>query len=356
MKETFEQKLKKAAQGIRMSKAEKRTMRLHVLRAIQKTPSPYFFYSFQFIMSRAVAATLVLALFVGGGTVYAAERALPGDMLYIVKIAINEQAEEALAFTPVAKASVSAELASRRIEEAEALAVQGKLTADLSAKLEERFAAHAERADELALELEGDDPESAAEVRAQLRASLFAHSAILARLGGDSADREVREHSTMLAARVLAHAGSKGSSARGKKEVSQAVPLAVTGETASTTLFPDFVAQRVAARFEEKANEALKDVQKEFEESRTFLTASTTTQVEREILAAQALLEVGDAAGAFDAALQLKAFIKAERKFNRHLIEPLLRTLDDDDADNDNRKNNDDDSNGKNSPRIEIHL
>lgn len=365
MKETFEQKLKKAAQGIRMSKAEKNAMRLYVLRAIQKTPSPYFFYSFQFFMSRAVATTLVLALLVGGGTVYAAEGTLPGDVLYVVKISINETAEEMLAFSPAAKASVSVEFASRRIEEAEALAVQGKLTADLSATLEERFAAHAERADLLASELEEDDPESAAEVRAQLRSSLSAHGAILAQLGDDSDDKEVRKHSAALATRVLAHASTKGPSVRGKVEISQAVSLAITREVASTTLFPDFVVQRVAARFEKKANEALKDVQEKFEESKVFLTASTTARVEIQIAVVEALLKAGDAAGAFEAALQLKAFIKAERKFNRHLIEPLLRSLNDDDSndgendgENDGAEDHEDDGddNGGNSPRIEIHL
>lgn len=343
MKETFEQKLKNAARGIHMTHAEKSAMRARIFST--PSPSPYFFYSFQF--TRILVPALVLVLVFGAGTVRAAQGALPGDLLYVVKITVNEGTEEVLAFSPVAKAGVSIALAARRIEEAEALAVQGRLTADLSATLEERFATHADRADLLADELEENDPESAAEVRAKLRSSLSAHGAILARLGSDSDDSEVREHSDTLATRVLAHASRKGASARGKVEVSQAVSLAVTAEVASTTLFPDFVGQKITARFEKKVREVLEDVREEFEESEAFLATSTTARVEAEIATVEELLAAGNAAGAFEAAIQLEAFIKAERKFNKHLIESLLRPLDDDEGHKDD--------NGK-PPRIEIRL
>jgi len=74
------------------------------------------------------AASLALVLVVGTGTAYAAESALPGDALYTIKVNVEEPIQGALATSPQAKAQWSAELATRRLSEAETLAAQGKLT------------------------------------------------------------------------------------------------------------------------------------------------------------------------------------------------------------------------------------
>lgn len=74
----------------------------------------------------AVAGVL-FALFTGSSAVSAAEGALPGDILYPVKIKVSEPLRGALKMDDVSKAEWEAEKTERRLEEAETLAAQGRL-------------------------------------------------------------------------------------------------------------------------------------------------------------------------------------------------------------------------------------
>src|SRR6185503_6305783 len=78
----------------------------------------------------------VLVLFLGVGTSYAAQGALPGEPRYAFKTRVNENVQGVLARTPTAKAEWSAELTYRRLQEAEELAVTGHLTPVASADIE----------------------------------------------------------------------------------------------------------------------------------------------------------------------------------------------------------------------------
>jgi len=86
-----------------------------------------------------LAAALVLFLCVGVGTSYAAEGALPGDVLYPVKIHVNESVQGALAVSNEAKAQWNVTRASRRLAEAETLAQEGKLTPAAQSDIESQF-------------------------------------------------------------------------------------------------------------------------------------------------------------------------------------------------------------------------
>ena len=91
--------LQKEAERIRLSFDEKAQIRanLHVfvrhapvrksdvVRYNQRT-LPFWTFLQTNIYIRSMALTLILALFLGGGASYAAEAALPGDILYPVKI------------------------------------------------------------------------------------------------------------------------------------------------------------------------------------------------------------------------------------------------------------------------------
>ncbi|OGC86670.1 hypothetical protein A3D70_01400 [Candidatus Adlerbacteria bacterium RIFCSPHIGHO2_02_FULL_54_18] len=137
--------LKNEAYKTRLTAEEKATMRGRLF-YVPAVPSPFFAFSF----SRFVFAPLVLLLVMGIGTVSAAQGALPGDLLYGVKISVNEQVEVALARTPTAKAQTEARLAVRRVAEAEALAGQGRLDDTTTQKIEDDFNRHASRARALA--------------------------------------------------------------------------------------------------------------------------------------------------------------------------------------------------------------
>ena len=73
---------------------------------------------------------ILLAVFVSIGTSFAAQGALPGDMLYPVKTEVNENIRTAFTFGADAKANLQADLLEERLEEAQALHAQGRLTGD----------------------------------------------------------------------------------------------------------------------------------------------------------------------------------------------------------------------------------
>jgi hypothetical protein len=75
--------------------------------------------------------TILFALIaaVGGGISWQANKALPGDPLYQYKVSVNEEIERQLARSDEAAVSWDIALLKERIDDAEALADQGKLDA-----------------------------------------------------------------------------------------------------------------------------------------------------------------------------------------------------------------------------------
>lgn len=90
-----------------------------------------------------------------------AESAEPGDMLYTVKTTINEPVLASLQ----SEAEWEASAAIRRGEEMHDLALEGKLSADVRADLQQKFEAHANRSIEL---VEAANGETTVENRAEL--------------------------------------------------------------------------------------------------------------------------------------------------------------------------------------------
>lgn len=91
--------------------------------------------------SAAISFALVVFIVLGAGTSSAAQRALPGDLLYAVKTGINEQLHS-LFLSGVNKTNYEATRAVERVKEAQTLADQGKLTDAVSAQLSADFDVH----------------------------------------------------------------------------------------------------------------------------------------------------------------------------------------------------------------------
>lgn len=154
-------------------------------RFIGRVPSRTSLFA-QLKLSNMTAIFLSLALILTGGTTYAAEGAIPGDLLYPMKVEFNERVKGAVALSSEAEARLQARLAEERLEEAETLAASGRLDADASAALNARLSKHYESANDNSDRAEADgDIETAAEVRASLSGSLNAFGAILNRLNAD---------------------------------------------------------------------------------------------------------------------------------------------------------------------------
>ncbi len=152
----------------------------------QAPVSIFSYFSFSHVtMSRPlIAAGLVVVLLVGStGVSYAAENALPGEPLYAVKVSVVEPIQTALITEPVAKAQWQSELASRRLTEASALAVQNKLATSTQEYLAQSVEQHVALAQEGASELSSSGNDTGAlTVQSDLEAKLTAHANLLSAL------------------------------------------------------------------------------------------------------------------------------------------------------------------------------
>lgn len=349
--------LKNEAYKTRLTAQEKAAMKAAVFGApssVRMHQSPYVFLPLRFV----VPSVLVLVVLVGGSTVSAAAGALPGDLLYPIKISINERIEAAAAPTVEAKAEVLARQAERRVEEAQALAVEGKLDAETSAALGASFEAQAAQAEMLAEAADKKQDGDGVSVRVRLAAALKVKGQILEMLG-EGKDQKTKEESGALAARVIARAEGPAPVAA-MRSFATAAPTAKsfapapapeaapqdTGISAmlggDTEVAPavsaiDEKAYKAAARLEKKAAEALAKTTERFTEAQN-LDATTTKRIKQIITDAEENMNDGKvlleghtyeiASGKFQDVLvamtRLEALLKAEQKFDRNLIRRLL--------------------------------
>ena len=362
--------LKNESIKLRMTPAEKAAMKAQIFGATSAMPAPqpssYFAYSFQFLHARVLVPALALVLVFGGAsTTAAAQGALPGDLLYPVKIFVNEGVEVALATTPVARAQVQAKLAERRVEEAEALAATGKLNAAVGEELAANFEEHAEDAESHVEQVAAQDPSAAAALRAKLGSSLLAHGEILATLTvGGSAENQ--EGTGAVAARVLARTSGSARPAYAPATIAmraakaapepQAMTMSLAADVASDTatateaggavLEADTAAQqpidegseRDAARAQARAQEAFVGVRAQFDHNKDKYAASAITQVSGELAGIGELMELGsttlatghyaeaegDYAQALERLTKLEVLLRVQARLKQNIITPIL--------------------------------
>ena len=183
--------LMESARIVQLSHTEKEEMRRALRFYVAENPArerPRFFHSFTYMSFRPFAAALVLILIIGTGTSYAAQSALPGDVLYPIKTNINEAVEGAFSTSAASQAQWNATLATRRLEEAETLASEGRLSPVAQSEIETQFSAHAADFDNAVATLKKtpEDIATVADVQSDLEASLNAHAAILSDLSASS--------------------------------------------------------------------------------------------------------------------------------------------------------------------------
>ncbi len=155
---------------------------------------------------KPMTALILIALLAGGTTSFAAERAVPGDALYGVKVEVNEEVKSFFAFGNDDEAELQARLMEERLEEAETLASRGELTSEAAADLGLRMKAHMGEAEDRSETAEVDgDFETAASVRASVDASLRSYATILASMNGTSGNTGVVNLLTELNAMTTAH-------------------------------------------------------------------------------------------------------------------------------------------------------
>lgn len=138
------------------------------------------YYPHMSILRYRVLSSLTVIVVLLGTTGAYAQMSLPGELLYPIKIHVNEKVEYLTALTPKAQALVEATFAGRRLEEASALLYSDKLTPSKSTELAAQFSAHTENLVGHLSELRkrGDD-KGANEINTLFVSSIESHQNIL---------------------------------------------------------------------------------------------------------------------------------------------------------------------------------
>jgi len=139
---------------------------------------------------------------------FAAEHAVPGEVLYLVKTGINEPVQAQFAASPYEKIEFETKLVERRISEARALAQEGKLTEDVQTELTETVKAHTQNVNEQIAALRTQDADGAAIAQIAFNSSLDVQTAVLHAEGGENAASPI---GTMLTTVVEAREAASSS-------------------------------------------------------------------------------------------------------------------------------------------------
>lgn len=196
----FAEQLKKKTENIRLRTDERNELRERLLAYMEYHPltesqqlsgrrlarrerSAHAWFMNSWFVARMVSITAVFFLMVVPAL---AERALPGDILYPVKVRFNEELRGALVSSPYQKIEWETERLERRVAEAQLLADAGKLTPDAEADVANAIRSHSAAAQHNIDSIRISDREEAAIATINLASALEVSAEVLVSQGGGS--------------------------------------------------------------------------------------------------------------------------------------------------------------------------
>lgn len=227
----------------------------------------------------------VFSVFLIFGVSIIAERSVPGDFLYPVKVQINEEVRSSLSLSPYAKVAWETERLERRITEARLLASEGKLTNEAQEKVAQAVKSHTDAAQREIAHLRESDSDEAAIAGIAFASALAVQSEVLEshNANADAAPEEGSK-SVVALAQVVAQA-------RDTAEASQSgvMPsydkLLGRVEAESTSIYELFASVKRDASAQEAANveRRLADIERKIAKA-TALKEGTNTAVQTETM------------------------------------------------------------------------
>lgn len=158
--------------------------------AVGKTKKPFFKYVF---------AVSVFAIFLGTGVVFSAQSALPGDVLYPVKVGVNERVLSFISFSDESKAKYDVRLVQLRLEEIEKVASGKKIDTQTSTKITSLLDQHLKDVKAHTANTKSENKSKVSvEIHSDLEASLNAHTQILNNLAGKESDGDPKNIQSIL--------------------------------------------------------------------------------------------------------------------------------------------------------------
>ncbi len=255
------------------------------------------------------AGIIAIALIAGGGTSYAAEGAVPGDALYVVKTEVNENIKSAFAISNEAEARLQTRLAEERLEEAEELAARGELTAEVSADINARLKAHYDEAESRGDTAEANgDYETSATVRASLEGAFRTHADILSDLN----TRVLGNEGTLLITNIRGYADT---AAKAQLNATATIEASVSAKAATEATI-------------KRADSIIADVEAKVARAKTKVSADAHARVEAklaEAVSAQAEAKASFRAEAYRAAYtSVQAAIRIANETDA-MVQSMLR-------------------------------
>ena len=270
----FSEQFKKQGERIVMRASEKNELKARIVSYIEYHPlpkevlqkavisekvttkdaivsEPFFALSLQNFPFRSFAGFFVLFVVVGIPLV--AEKALPGDVLYPVKVQFTEEVRSSLSFSTYAKVEWETQRLERRISEARLLATEGKLTEDAQADFAEAVKLHTDAAQREIAVLKESDTDSAAIAEIAFASALEVQSQVLQGHmdhESGSSNSQGAGHSIVALAEVVAEARTSAEAAQSEAKPSYEKLLAAIEEE-STQVYELFESVKKNAQADE---------------------------------------------------------------------------------------------------------
>lgn len=189
----FAEQLKKQSATVRLRAAEKRELKERLVAYMEYHPlpqtmavppaterlqsEPFSLLNLNTFEIRSLLGTFAVLLLIFVPVV--AERSVPGDVLYPVKVNFNEEIRSSLSTSPYAKVEWETERLNRRIAEARLLASEGKLTEEAEADVAAAVKEHSDAAQKGIAELRESDQDEAAIAEIAFESALIVQSEVL---------------------------------------------------------------------------------------------------------------------------------------------------------------------------------
>lgn len=272
------------------------------------------------ILYKPVFVTAIIAIIIvtGGGVAYAAEGALPGDLLYPIKIHINENVRTVIVVSPEAKIEWEVSRTERRLQEAEQLATQGRLDADTSSKISINLKSQSKKISKKikALEASGNI-DVVARSSSNLETALQAHKKIIIKMSDESRAGV----NTKDIVRDLEEEEEEASRVRNNAEIE--------------------IKTKIHSKFSQSAENRKKSAQKKLDETKNYIekwekrlgseaTVEARTQIQKAqeiIIRGEAELNAQKSGEAFNSfqeahrmAQQARLLLEAKKNFNVNII------------------------------------
>lgn len=207
----FSEQLHKKSQTVKLRAAEKRELRERVVSYMEYHPLPAemkskkVFKEPTLLIDTYREVSVPFKLFARMATGFAvlilimvpvlAERTVPGDSLYAVKVKFNEEVRSTLAFDTIQKVEWETERLNRRIAEARLLASEGRLTDEVEAEVVAAVRTHSQNAQKGIEVLRTEDADEATLASIAFETTLSVQSAALSQ---DKEDSDEVEGSTSI--------------------------------------------------------------------------------------------------------------------------------------------------------------